>query len=203
MAGQLPVGGTAVGIAVKEGVVLASEKRLAYGYTILSKSAKKVYVVENRMAVAFAGLVGDMQNLSKRFSAFVRIYELENQTAIKVSSAARLLSSMLYQSRFTPYFTETILGGLDSEGAHLFTFDPLGSVLPDRYTALGSGSQLALGLLETRYDEKMGLSDAVRLAKDAVYQATLRDIESGDGIDVVYIDASAVHEESVQLKAWS
>ena len=36
-------GATTVGIVCKDGVVLASEKRVSYGFTVLSKAGKKVY----------------------------------------------------------------------------------------------------------------------------------------------------------------
>ncbi|MCL5788306.1 MAG: proteasome subunit beta [Candidatus Marsarchaeota archaeon] len=201
MANQLPVGGTAVGVVVDAGVVLASEKRFSYGYTVLSKSAKKVYVVGDRLAVAFSGLVGDMQSLSRRLRAHVSLYELDNPGGMSVASAGRLLSTILYQARFTPYFTETLLGGYDSGGPHLYTFDALGSVLPDRYAALGSGAQVAIGILESRYDPHASLDDAGALARAAVRGASLRDIGSGDGVDVVYVDASGCREESVPIGA--
>jgi 20S proteasome alpha/beta subunit len=57
-------GATTVGVAVKDGVILASEKRVSYGYFISSKGGKKVFKITPEIGVACAGLVSDMQVLA-------------------------------------------------------------------------------------------------------------------------------------------
>lgn len=41
MSEELAIGATAVGIKVKDGVVLAAEKRVSYGFYTLSKGGRK------------------------------------------------------------------------------------------------------------------------------------------------------------------
>jgi len=48
-----------------------------------------------------------------------------------------------------------ILGGVDSEGSHVYSIDPAGGVMADDYTVTGSGMQLAYGLLENEYAEDL------------------------------------------------
>jgi len=57
-------GATAVGLKVDEGVVVGAEKRISYGGFVLSKAGKKVFKISDRMAMAAAGLFGDMQTIS-------------------------------------------------------------------------------------------------------------------------------------------
>jgi len=201
MSTELPTGGTTVGLKLGDGIVLASEKRLAYGYTILSKSVKKVYQVNERIGLAFAGLIGDMQALVKKLSYYVNLYEMENSSQISVKSAAKLLSVLLYDSRFTPYFTDTIVGGRDETGFHLFTLDALGSLLEEDYVSIGKGAPIALGILESEYNSAMDLKTGAELAKKSITQAAMRDITSGDGIDILIIDAHSVRFESYALRS--
>jgi 20S proteasome alpha/beta subunit len=62
-------GATTVGVVFKDGVLLAAEKRVTYGYFVMSKGGKKVFKVTDRIGVACAGLVGDMQILAKEMEA--------------------------------------------------------------------------------------------------------------------------------------
>jgi proteasome beta subunit len=197
---ELVIGGVTIGIRVNKGVVLASEKRVAYGYTILSKSAKKAYVLNERMAIAFTGLVGDMQTLTRRLRSLIQLYELQNKSEMLVRSAAKLLSNILFESRFTPYLTQTLIGGRDSDGFHLFGLDVLGSTLEEDFTAIGTGAPIALGILESQFSANMSLEEAVTLARKAIMGALSRDIGSGDGVDLLIIDTSTIKEESYPLK---
>lgn len=189
-----------MGLKLGDGVVLASEKRLAYGYTILSKSAKKVYQINDRIGLAFAGLIGDMQALVKKLGYYVNLYEIENRSQMSIKSAAKLLSVLLYDSRFTPYFTDTIIGGRDDTGFHLFTLDALGSLLEEDYVSVGRGAPIALGILESGYATLTNLATGIELAKKGITQAAMRDITSGDGIDILIIDAHSVRFETYALR---
>ena len=62
-------GATTVGVVYREGVLLASERRVSYGSFVMSKSAKKVFKITDSIGAAFAGLVSDMQVLAKEAAA--------------------------------------------------------------------------------------------------------------------------------------
>ncbi|HID15528.1 MAG TPA: proteasome subunit beta, partial [Candidatus Atribacteria bacterium] len=82
------VGATAVGIVCKDGVVLASEKRIAYGYTVLSKVGKKVFKITDHLGIACAGLVSDMQVIARSLMAEANLYELDYKRPMSVRSLA-------------------------------------------------------------------------------------------------------------------
>jgi proteasome beta subunit len=90
------------------------------------------------------------------------------------------------------------VGGVDETGPKLYVLDPLGSVIEDKYTAVGSGSEIAMGLLETDYEDGMLVEDAKGLVRKAVKAASARDIGSGEGIDMLIITNSGIREESEQ-----
>jgi len=200
MPDEFPLGATTVGLVVKGGVILASEKRVTYGYALLSKSGKKVFKITDKIGIACAGLIADMQAISRVLAAEVKLYEIENGRIMPIKSVAKLLSVILFNSRQTPYFTETLVGGVDNEGPHLFVLDPLGSVIEDKYAALGSGARIAIGIIESEYKDGLSLKNGENLAIKAIKTAIGRDAISGDGIDLLIITDSQCLERFIPLQ---
>jgi len=191
-------GATAVGITFDGGVVIASEKRVAYGNFLVSKSTKKTFQLTPRVGAACAGLVADMQLLSMQISALAKIRKMEIKREIPPNSIAKMMSNMMYERRFFPLLTQVIVGGFIDKPA-IYTLDPLGSVLPDEYAAVGTGAEMALGVLDPQFKEKMTEKEAIELAKKAVKSATLRDTFSGDGIDFLIIKKDGIKEFTEKL----
>jgi len=178
-------GATTVGIAGDECVALASEKRFAYGYFVMSKSARKVFTVTDKIGAACAGVVADMQNLIRDATAVINVYRLENRTEPKVRTVAKILASHLFSSRFFPYLTETVVGGIDENGPHVIVLDPLGSMIEDDYAVIGSGAEIAVGVIESSYTKSMTADQIYELALKAVRSSISRDAGSGNGIDIM------------------
>jgi len=192
-------GATTVGAVFHEGVILASEKRVAYGYLIVSKGVKKVFKITDQIGVACAGLVGDMQILAREVEAQASLYDMDTGRKIPVRSAAKLMANILFNRRYAPLITQTIVGGLDEEGPSLFVLDVLGSLIPDKYAVVGSGTELAIGVLEEGYKEGLKLKDAKELVTRAIKSAISRDVMSGDGIDFLIITKEGVTEETIKF----
>jgi len=191
-------GATAVGITFDNGVVFASEKRIAYGNFLVSKTTKKTFQLTPHVGAACAGLVADMQILALQISALAKIRKMEIKREIPQNSIAKMISNMMYERRFFPFLTQIIIGGVIDKPS-IFTLDPLGSVLPDEYAAVGTGAETALGVLDPQFKEKMTEKEAVELAKKAVKSGILRDSFSGDGIDFLVINKEGCKEFSEKL----
>jgi len=192
-------GATTVGVVCPDSVILASEKRVSYGYLIVSKGAKKVFKITDHIGAACAGLVSDMQILVREVEAYANLYSLEVSRPISVRSAAKLMSTLLFNRRLAPLITQTIVGGLDEEGATLYALDIMGSLIPDKYAAVGSGTEIAMGLLEEGYKENLTTQEAKNLVTRSIKSAISRDIMSGNGIDFLTITKDGIHEESMKL----
>ncbi len=193
------MGATTVGVKARNGIVLASEKRASYGGYIISRSAKKVFLINDRFGIACAGLFADMQAISRMLRAEIRYYEVELKKRMKASSAAKLLANILYSYKLMPLLSETLFGGVDDEGPHLFVMDPLGSVIEDNYAAVGSGAPIAIGILESGYREDLDVEEAEELAVKSIKVAVERDAISGDGIDVLVITGGGPEEKTLPL----
>jgi proteasome beta subunit len=192
-------GATTIGVTFKDGVILASEKRVSYGYLVVSKTGKKVFKITDLIGAACAGLISDMQVLVREVEAYVNLFVLDAGRPISVRSTAKLMSNVLFNRRLGPLITQTIVGGIDDEGPSLYSLDPLGSVLPDKYTVVGSGTELAMGVIEEGYKDNMTAQEAKELVVKAMKSAISRDIMSGDGTDFFIITRDGIQEESTKF----
>jgi len=192
-------GATTIGMVCSDGVILASEKRVSYGYLIVSKGGKKVFKLTENIGAACAGLVSDMQILAREMEAYSSLFSLDVGRPISVRSAAKLMSNLLFNRRLAPLITQTIVGGTDEEGPSIYVLDVLGSVIPDKYAAVGSGTEIAIGVLEEGYKEDITVKEGRELIGKAMKSAISRDIMSGDGIDFLTITKAGMQEESIKF----
>ncbi len=192
-------GATTVGAVCSDGVILASEKRVSYGYMVMSRVGKKVFKITDRIGAACAGLVSDMQILVREVEAYANLFNLDAGRPMPVKSAAKVMSNLLFNRRLTPLITQTIVGGIDEDGASLYVLDVLGSVIPDRYAAVGSGAEIAIGVLEERYKDGLTTEEANELIARAIKSAVRRDIMSGDGADFLTITEKGIQEEAIKF----
>ncbi len=165
----------------------------------MSKTAKKVFKITDTIGAAFAGLVSDMQVLSKETAAYANIYTYEKDRPISVRATAKLMGNLLFQRRMLPYITQTIVAGIDEDGPTLYVLDLLGSVMQDKYAVVGSGTEIAIGVIEEEYKDNMSLDEARELVARAVRAALARDSGSGDGVDLLIITKAGTKEDTLKL----
>jgi len=192
-------GATTVGVVCQDGVILASEKRVSYGYYIASKGGKKVFKITDQIGAACAGLVSDMQVLVRDVEANANLFNMDVGRRISVRAAAKLMSNILFNRRMMPLITQTIVAGIDNEGPSLWVLDVLGSVLPDDYAVVGTGTEIAIAVIEDNYRKDMKVAEAKELVTRAIKSAISRDAMSGDGIDFLIITKEGATEESTKF----
>jgi proteasome beta subunit len=189
-------GATAVGITYDNGVLLASEKRVSYGNFVVNKNTKKTFAVTDHVGAACAGMVADMQVLVRQVSALSKIRRLETRRDVQPNSIAKLMSVIMFERRYFPLLTQVIVGGITTNKPEIYTLDPLGSVLPDRYAAVGTGAEMALGVMDADFSENLDEEKATSLALRAIRSSIQRDSASGDGIDLLIINKDGNKESS-------
>ena len=180
-------GTTTLGLVCKDGVVVATERRATMGTMIAHKVTKKLFQIDEHLAMTTAGLVGDVQILARYLSAEAKLYRLIREIPMPVEAAATLMANILNQSKFFPYYVQLIIAGYDLEGPHVYSLDAAGGAIPDKYVSTGSGSPYVYGVLEDHYRDDMSIDEGIDLAIRAISSAMKRDSASGDGIDVAII----------------
>lgn len=113
---------------------------------------------------------------------------------MEIRSIAQLTSTILYGHRFFPYYTFTLLAGLDKDGkGAVYSFDPVGSFERESYRAGGSASSLIQPFLDSQIGQKnrsteliheLSVDDAAKVALDAFSSAAERDIYTGDFVQL-------------------
>lgn len=188
-------GTTTVGLVFQGGVVLASEMRATMGYLIASKKAKKIYQISDKIGMTTAGGVGDAQQIARLMTVECSLYHIRRSRTMTVAAVATLLSNILNNNRYYPYYVQLLVGGMDDDGPKLYAVDALGGASKEEeMVATGSGSPMAFGVLEDRYRSDMNEEEAISLAVRAVRSAMKRDAGSGEGIHVVVITKEAYRE---------
>jgi len=196
-------GTTTLGMVCKDGVVIATEQRATMGTLIAHKQTKKLYKIDNHLALATAGLVGDLQTLARYLNAEANLYRLKRDTKIPVKSAATLMGNILNQRKFAPYYVQLIIGGYDDTGGYVYSLDAAGGAIPDKYTSAGSGSPYVFGVLEDNYKDDITINEGIDLAVRAITAAKNRDSASGGMINVAVINKDGfkeVPEEEIKKK---
>ena len=187
-------GTTTLGMVCKEGVVIATEQRATMGTLIAHKATKKLYKIDEHLALATAGLVGDLQVLARYLNAEANLYRLKRTVRMPVKSAATLMSNIMNQRKFAPYYVQLILGGYDNTGGYVYSLDAAGGAIPDKYTAGGSGSPYVFGVMEDNYRDNMTADEGIDLAVRAITAAKNRDSASGGMISVAVITKEGFKE---------
>ncbi|MGB7634833.1 MAG: proteasome subunit beta [Nitrososphaeraceae archaeon] len=198
MAFQFMPGATAVGISFSDGVVLAAEKRVSYGNFVVNKHTRKIFSVTESVGAACAGMIADMQVLVRQVEALAKIRKLETRRNVATNSVAKLMSVIMFERRFFPLLTQVIVGGVETK-SRIYTLDPLGSLLPDDYAAVGTGAEMALGVLDSEYKSSLTAKQSKELALKAIRASVQRDSASGDGIDLLVITKGAQAQESLSF----
>ena len=199
----LKTGTTTVGIVGKDCVVLASDQRATMGFLIANKTAKKIYKITNRIGATIAGSVADAQMIMDYLKAEAKLFEIQRGRPIRVKALTRYLSNIMFQGRGL-YMLGCVVGGFDDEGPQVYYTDYIGSVLPDKYVSTGSGSPVALGVLEAEYKEGITKKKAIELGVRAIAAAIERDAATGNSILVSVIDKDgyeAIDSDTI-MKLW-
>jgi len=191
---ELKTGTTTLGLVCKDSVVMAAEHRATMGTLIAHKTTQKIFKIDDHIALTTAGLVGDAQLLARWLTAEAELYNLKRNQEISIKAAATLMANILSGRRYFPYWVQLLVGGMDSDGGHVYSLDPAGGAIPDNYITTGSGSPYVYGILEDHYREKMTANDGIDLAIRALHAAMKRDAASGNGMDVVLIDKKGYQE---------
>ncbi len=194
---SLPTGATVVGIKCTDGTVVATDSLISWGTMVLSETGVKAFKLTDTIVLASAGLTSDYQMLVNRLQAQIKLYEMENKKSISVKVLAKMVANTLYSRRAAPLYVQTVVVGIDKDGPALFSLDMGGSLIPDEFTATGTGVQMAYGVLEKDFKSDITVKEAEEIAIQAVRAGIARDVQSGGAIRVMSVTKDGVTERTV------
>lgn len=181
-------GAAIIGMSGKDCVGIASDNRLGIQYETVSMDFKKVFKMNDKLFVGLAGLATDVQTLDQLLRFRMNLYELREERTMSPQVFTNLLSNMLYEKRFGPYFTEPVIAGLDEKGQpHLATMDLIGAISSAKdFVVAGTCEGNLYGMCETLYKPDMDQETLFETLAQALLASVDRDALSGWG-GVVHI----------------
>ena len=195
---SLPTGATIVGIKCSDGAVVATDSMVSWGTMVLTEKGVKAFKLTDTIVLASAGLTSDYQMLVNRLQAQIKLYELNQKKKIGVKVLSKMVANTLYSRRMMPLFIQTVVVGLDADGPALYTIDMGGSLIPDEYTAAGTGVRTAYGVLENDFKAGLTVKEAEEIAIRAVKAGIARDVQSGGPIQVMVVTKDGVSERIIE-----
>jgi len=163
---RVAAGGTSLAIKAKNGVVLATEKKLP---SLMDEtSIQKCSMLTENIGLVYSGMGPDSRVLirkgRKKAQQYFRIYKEPISTDQLVREIASIMQEFTQSGGVRPFGVSLLMAGYDDDGPQLYQVDPSGSYWAWKASAIGKNNVHAKTFLEKRYDSKMELEDAVHTA---------------------------------------
>ncbi|CAG0885980.1 unnamed protein product [Cyprideis torosa] len=168
----IKLGSTAIGIQVKDGVVLAVEKRVTSPLMIPS-TIEKVVEVDKHVGCAVSGLTADGRTMIDKARMEAQNHWFVYNERMSVESVAQAVSNQAIRfgdsdddggGMSRPFGVAILFAGIDKNGPQLFHMDPSGTFIQYDAKAIGSGSEGAQQSLKEVYNKSMTIEEATKTA---------------------------------------
>jgi len=148
--------GTCVGILAKDGVVMASERKITNSLLAPSKTSEKTYKLSRHVACTVAGLTSDANILidNARLRACQYMYQFQEPIPIEqlVEYVCNTKQAYTQYGSLRPYGVAFLFAGYDKKhGFQLYQSDPSGNYSGWKATVIGANNQAGKSLLKTDY----------------------------------------------------
>jgi len=164
--------GTAIGLKVKGGIILAVEK-LVHSKLLVPEANRRIQTIDRHIGFASSGLLADGRHLSNRArDEAANYHDMYNSPPPLQNIADRLglyVQAYTLYSSVRPFGISTILGAVDENGPQLFVVEPSGVFFGYNGAAVGKGRQLAKTELEKLKLSELSLKEAVMEAARIIY----------------------------------
>jgi len=176
-------GAAVIAMAGKDCVAIATDKRYGIRNQTVGCDMKKAFQINDKVLVGLTGLATDQQTLEERFRFRSNMYRLREEREMSPKAFANMVSSLLYEHRFGPYFCEPVIAGLGEENKpFLCGMDLLGAqVQTDDFMVAGDCTEAMYGLCETLYTPNLEPDDLFEVLAQCLLSGVDRDCLAGWG----------------------
>ena len=106
----------------KDCVAIASDLRLGINQNqTAAVDYSKLHKIHDRLYVGLTGLIADQLTLVQKLRFKHDMYELRENRKMSPKVFGSVVSATLYEKRFSPYYTEPVIAGLDNDGKPYIT----------------------------------------------------------------------------------
>lgn len=200
--------GTCVGILAKDGVIMASEKRVTSGLLAPSKSSEKTYKLCQHAACNVAGLTADANILIDQARLRAGRYEYQYSEDIPIEQLVEHVCN--YKQAYTqygglrPFGVAFLFAGYDQHhGFQLYQSDPSGNYSGWKATVIGANNQAGKSLLKNEYGASPEEKDDEMKVEGAEEETSMPDVNKALQLAVKVLnktmDATASSPEKMEL----
>lgn len=166
------ISGTAIGLRVKDGVVLAVEK-IVQSKLLVPGSNRRIQSVDLHAGIATAGLLADGRHVINRAreeaAAYNDTYRVPIPGKILADRVGQYVAAYTLYSSVRPFGISAIIGVVDRNGPGLFMVEPSGIYWGYHGCAVGKGKQVAKTEIEKLKLSEMTAAEAVKEAARIIY----------------------------------
>jgi 20S proteasome subunit beta 3 len=187
-------GAAIIAMAGKNCVAIASDLRLGIQAQTISNKFEKIFPMTERLYVGLAGLATDTQTVSQLLKLRVDMYELQEDHIINPKTFACMTSSVLYERRFSPYFVEPVIAGLEDDNTpFICSADLIGCLnFAKDFVVSGTCAEQLFGMCESLWEPDLEPDDLFETISQSLINAVDRDALSGWGAIVHVITPDKV-----------
>jgi 20S proteasome subunit beta 3 len=190
-------GAAMIAMAGKNCVGIASDRRLGSQAQTVAMDFQKVFAMQDKLYVGLAGLATDVQTLRNLLQFRLNLYKLREERDMSPQVFSHLLSTLLYEKRFGPYYVEPIIAGLDDKNEPFLSgMDLIGAtVLAKDFVVSGTCTGNLYGMCETLYKKDQEPDQLLETLSQALMASVDRDALSGWGgvVHIITEDGVSTH----------
>ncbi|KAK2659457.1 hypothetical protein Ddye_005990 [Dipteronia dyeriana] len=189
-------GSALVAMVGKNCFAIASDRRLGVQLQTIATDFQRIYQIHDRLFIGISGLATDAQTLYQRLVFRHKLYELREERNMKPETFASLVSALLYEKRFGPYFCQPVIAGLgDEDKPFICTTDAIGAKeLAKDFVVAGSASESLYGACEAMFKPDLEPEELFETVSQALQASFDRDCLSGWGGHVYVVTPTEVKE---------
>lgn len=187
-------GDTCLGIKARNGVVIATEKKLESSL-VDESSIVKAAAISKHIGMSYSGIGADFRVLVAKARKHSLRYFATYEELVPVSQLCLEVSNVVQE--FTqaggvrPFGVSLLMAGFDDNGPHLYQIDPSGSYFSWKASAIGRNMVNAKIFLEKRYSPEAELEDAIHTALLTLKEGFEREMNETN-IEIGIVDESRV-----------
>ncbi|XP_017875472.1 proteasome subunit beta type-3 [Ceratina calcarata] len=196
-------GGAIIAMQGKNCVAIAADRRFGIQAQTITCDFQKIFEMGPHLYLSLPGLATDTQTVMEKLRFRVNLYELKENRKIHPKTFASMVSNLLYERRFGPYFVEPIIAGLCPVTYEPFicNMDLIGCISsPKGFVVGGTCIEQLYGMCESLYEPDMEPDDLFETISQALVNACDRDAISGWGAVVHIIEKDKVTTKTVKTR---
>ena len=188
-------GAAIIAMKGRDCVAIAADRRFGVQAQTVATNFQKIFEMGDRLYIGLPGLATDVQTVSQRLQFRKNMYELRENRKIKPKTFMSMVSNLLYERRFGPYFVEPVIAGLDPKTfePYIASMDLIGCpMITDDFVVSGTCSEQMYGMCESLWEPNMEPEDLFETISQALLNSVDRDAVSGWGAVVHIIEKDKV-----------